>query len=188
MRLEAAWPGATVKGMIRELLILGALSLPAHAHAGEVFGGLMAQGVGTPVSAEIGEHGVALAAGWRSSERRCFIVGARCQRHLFISANTAGGTSFIAGGFTKTWGDPVYFRAGIGLAVRDGPSRSYDSDGRRTDLGSRVLFEPEIAVGAKVGERFRIEAAWVHLSHAYLASDQNPGLDMIGVRVSLDLP
>lgn len=77
-------------------------------------------------------------------------------------------------------------RPGIGLAIHDAPSlRVNPQTGLRTDLGSRVLFEPEIAVGTRLSDRVSIEASWVHISNARLFDrEQNPGIDAIGVRVN----
>jgi hypothetical protein len=68
--------------------------------------------------------------------------------------------------------------------IHDGPSRRIGRDRQFTHLGSRVLFEPEIALGLRASERLSIEASWMHISHARLFSAQNPGLDMIGLRLS----
>ena len=84
---------------------------------------------------------------------------------------------------------PVYLRPGVGLVVHDGPSDRIDPvSGRHTELGSRVLFEPEIALGLNVSSRLAVEASWVHISHAQLFNGtQNPGIDMMGVRLNLEL-
>ena len=57
----------------------------------------------------------------------------------------------------------------------------------RTDLGSRILFAPELGVGYQLSERMSLEATWVHLSHGQLFSRQNPGMDSLGVRLSYRL-
>ena len=54
----------------------------------------------------------------------------------------------------------------------------------RIDFGSRILFEPEAAVGYQFTQNVSAEVAIVHLSHAKLFSSQNPGIDNIGVRVN----
>jgi hypothetical protein len=54
----------------------------------------------------------------------------------------------------------------------------------RIDFGSRILFEPEIAVGVQINDRGSAEATLVHLSHAKLFGPQNPGMDAIGVCVN----
>ena len=48
-----------------------------------------------------------------------------------------------------------------------------------------VLFEPEIAIGTDLSERVSVEASWVHISNARLFNrEQNPGIDMMGVRLN----
>ena len=60
--------------------------------------------------------------------------------------------------------------------------------GRHTELGSRVLFAPEIGIGAQVSDKLSVEASWVHISHAQLFNGaQNPGIDMMGLRVNWTL-
>ena len=52
----------------------------------------------------------------------------------------------------------LYVRPGIGLVVHNAPSlRSNPATGLRTDLGSRVLFEPEIALGLNVAPRVSVD-------------------------------
>ena len=51
-------------------------------------------------------------------------------------------------------------------------------------IGSRILFAPEIGVGAQLTDRVSVEASWVHLSHAQLFSRHNPGMDTIGLRLN----
>jgi hypothetical protein len=60
-------------------------------------------------------------------------------------------------------------------------------DGTRIDLGSRVLFEPELAVGLRLNPQLAAELSWVHVSHAQLFGGQNPGMDFLGARVVLKL-
>ena len=86
------------------------------------------------------------------------------------------------------FGGRLFVRPGIGLAVHNGSAERFDDPTNgKIDFGSRVLFEPEIAVGVQVAPRITAEATWVHMSHAQLFSRENPGIDNIGVRVSLAL-
>ena len=105
--------------------------------------------------------------------------------YLIASANTRGDTGFAGAGLSwKIGKGPLYLRPGIGLVVQDGPRLRVGGDGRRTDLGSRILFEPEIALGTKLSDKVSIEASWTHISHARLFNrQQNPGIDMMGVRL-----
>ena len=61
------------------------------------------------------------------------------------------------------------------MVVHNGPDRRVsERTGNRTDLGSRVLFEPEIAVGIDVSARLSVEASWVHISTRSCSSRRNP--------------
>ena len=108
---------------------------------------------------------------------------------MIASVNTRGDTSFVGGGVSwKIGKGPVYLRPGVGLVIHDGPDNRVDATGTHTELGSRVLFEPELALGARLSPRWGIEASWVHISHARLFnSQQNPGIDMMGLRLTYAL-
>ena len=169
------------------LLFLAVLAsvLPARAMAQEVYGGVFAHGVNTPFTIDTGERGVNLQAGIRFEEIDAL---GDAQPYVFGSVNLSGNTSFIGGGVGWKFdlGDDVYVRPGMGMIVHDGPERRINREIiRRTDLGSRVLLAPEIAVGVKLDDRWSVEASWIHMSHAGLFDDeQNPGIDTIGVRVN----
>ena len=98
--------------------------------------------------------------------------------------NTRGDTNLAAAGLSWRFGDQLYLQPGIGLAAHDGPSTRVNEETRfRTDLGSRVLFNPKLAVGWRINERVAVEASWIHVSNGQILSDQNPGLDIIGARL-----
>ena len=162
--------------------------VPRSADAQEVFAGVLSHGVDTPLTKATGEGGTDLQLGVRG--KPVWNAGVATLRpYAFVSANTRGDTSFAAAGLALTVGLPGFFvRPGIGLAVHDGPSYRVGADGFRTDLGSRVVFEPELGVGFTILPRITAELQWTHLSHAQLFSRQNPGLDMIGTRVTIRLP
>ena len=84
------------------------------------------------------------------------------------------------------FGDRIYIRPGVGIAVHTGSARNFeDPTNEKVDFGSRVLFEPELGIGARINDRLSVEASWVHLSHAQLFGRQNPGMDNLGVRLNL---
>jgi lipid A 3-O-deacylase len=56
------------------------------------------------------------------------------------------------------------------------------------DFGSRLLFEPELGVGARINQRVSVEASWVHMSQGQVFGKQNPGIDNIGMRLTVQLP
>lgn len=155
-------------------------SVPARA--AEVFGGVYVHDVKLPTDLSGHESGFDVQVGYRGGR----IGRTPLQPYMFGALNTAGETSYAAAGLSAKFGKQVYFRPGIGLAIHNGSAADY----YRTDriaFGSRVLFEPEIAIGAQINNRLSIEASWVHMSHATLFSHENPGIDNLGVRLNLGL-
>ena len=181
--------------MIKSSLSLAALAaafvLPAAAQAQEVFGGVYAHGVDTPFTLETNESGsVDLAAGIRFAPIRALAAIGSPAPYVVGSLNLDGDTSFAGAGLAWTIGKgPVYVRPGIGMVVHDAPAYRVDpATGYRTDLGSRVLFEPEIGLGYRLSDKASVEAHWMHISQGQIFdASQNPGIDMIGLRVNLGL-
>lgn len=166
-----------------------AAAAPAYAQEAELFGGIYAHAVDTPLSFSVDEGGADIELGYRGAPIAALKAVGSPAPYAFVSVNTAGDTDFISAGLAwKVDLGPVYVRPGVGLSLNNGPERRVDANGTRTDLGSRVLFEPELGVGVEMGERTSIEASWVHISGARLFNyDQNPGIDMFGVRVNYRL-
>ena len=119
-----------------------------------------------------------------------------------VQLNTDGRTNFASVG--AEWRQHIlegriYGQAGIGLTVHYGyrytpdpfvpglamreAERRYDIYMTRTAFGSRVLFNPNLSVGVKLNDRWALEAAFEHFSHRQLFSNQNPGLNNIGIRL-----
>ncbi|HUG46171.1 MAG TPA: acyloxyacyl hydrolase [Sphingomicrobium sp.] len=163
-----------------------ALTQPTAASAGEIFGGLYVHGVDTPLT--LGgdpEDGVDFQLGWRGGR----IGNTPLQPYLFGSVNSAGETHFAAAGISAKFGDRIYVRPGLGLAVHTGSADRFDDPfNDEIEFGSRILFAPEVGIGFRIAPRVTAEASWVHFSHATLFSGQNPGIDTIGVRVNVALP
>jgi lipid A 3-O-deacylase len=172
--------------------IIAALAAPAFAaapaHAGELYGGLYIHAVDTPFTLDTQEGGGDLQLGYRLDP---ILPVAKIEPYVFASVNSAeGGTDFVGVGVGRKIGTGgVYVRPGVGLVIHNAPEVRVDpATGLRTDLGSRVLFAPEIALGTAIAPRLSVEASWVHISNARLFnSQQNPGIDMIGVRANLKL-
>jgi lipid A 3-O-deacylase len=164
-----------------------ALTLPASAHAGELFGGVYVHDVRLPLDESGIETGLDLSIGYRGSAI-AHIWHAALQPYAFGAVNTAGNTDYAAAGMAAKFdlGRNWYIRPGIGIAIHNGSAGKY----YRTDkiaFGSRVLFEPEIAIGTQVNRRVSVEANWVHMSHGQLFGKENPGIDNLGLRVNLAL-
>ena len=160
------------------------------AAAQEVFAGLYVHEVDTPLSLQVGEGGVDLVAGYRFAPIAALRVIGKPAPYVIASINSSGDTSFAGVGLAWSIGKgPVFVRPAIGIVVHDGPGLRVDPVTRnRTDLGSRVLFEPEIALGYRIGDRVSLEASWMHISQGRLFNGrQNPGIDMVGARLNYRL-
>jgi hypothetical protein len=120
--------------------------------------------------------------------------------------STAGRTSFASLG--AEWRQHVlkgrlYGQVGIGVTVIDGyrftpdpfesglstdeAMRRYSIYRRRTSFGSQILFNPNASIGVRLNPRWAAELSWEHFSHRQLFSDQNPGIDNVGVRLVYSL-
>jgi hypothetical protein len=128
------------------------------------------------------ETGQDIKLGWIGDRIEHLRVIGRPAPHLLASKSLNGGTNYVAGGLNWRFGSILYARPGIGLAVNDGPRPAY-RHGQRVDLGSPITFEPEFALGWRLGARTAIEVSWIHLSHATLFSRQNRGMDSWGMRL-----
>ena len=171
--------------MIKALALAAALlALPTAASAQELFGGVYAHAVGTKLSlGSSRESGADLQLGYRGGR---IIRGTGLQPYAFGEVNTRGDTSFAAAGLSWKFGNRFYIRPGIGLAIHNGSTKDFIVEDRIA-FGSRILFEPEVGVGARINDRLSIEASWVHLSHGQVFGGQNPGIDNIGARINLKL-
>jgi hypothetical protein len=169
--------------------------------------GLAALSMAAAGAAHAGEFGVGVAAHdvdlWK--EQCCFESGQNIELHgrtdpiegmkrfgsfrlwASASANTDGGTNYVAAGLMRRFWDndetPFYAQLSVGLGVHDGPSEDYQKTPDRIYFGSRVLIASEAAAGWRMSDDWSAEAAYFHLSHGGLAGDQNPGLDVISVRL-----
>jgi lipid A 3-O-deacylase len=175
--------------------------MAAPASAGEAMLGVYQHDIDDTFSFGHKEHGKQIVVGVRTAalDELSFIW--RPRAHLIAGVNTAGGTDYVAAGLSWRFnfgGDRFYFSPGIGVAVHNGsinlpspydPGLSPAEQQRRLynwehklDLGSRVLFEPEWSLGWRATDRLSLELSWIHMSHAQLAGQQNPGLGDFGVR------
>ena len=167
---------------ILPLIVALAVAAPVPAQAGEIFGGVYVHDVDTPLTRSGVEGGVDLQLGWRGGT----IGRTPLQPYVFGALNTAGKTHYAAAGISAKFGNGIYIRPGLGIAVHTGSARNFeDPTNGKVDFGSRVLFAPELGIGARINDRLSVEASWVHLSHAQLFGRQNPGMDNIGVRLNL---
>lgn len=183
------------------LLAVAAALVSGPAWAGEAFAGLYAHDVDDGISYGKFEHGAQIVAGVRTTALDELSFLGKPRVHLIAGVNTSGGTDYLAAGFSWRFNlsERFYIQPGIGAAIHDGqvnlPSpdepgispqerlkRQHDFD-TKLDLGSRVLFEPELSIGWKATRRMSFELSWIHMSHGKLAGDYNPGVADVGLRV-----
>ena len=158
------------------------VGLCSPALAGELFGGVYVHDVKLPTDKSGIENGADLQLGYRFGK-----IGATpLQPYIFGALNTAGQTSYAAVGVSAKFGSSIYVRPGLGLAIHNGSTADFFRPDKIA-FGSRVLFEPELAIGTRINNRLSIEASWVHMSHAQLFSQENPGIDNLGIRLNLAL-
>jgi lipid A 3-O-deacylase len=170
------------RAILRLCVAIAVAGLGAPAQAGELFGGLYVHDVKLPTDKSGLEGGADVMLGYRGGK----IGKTPLQPYIFGAVNTAGETNYAAVGLSAKFGKAIYIRPGIGLAVHTGSA----ANRFRTDkiaFGSRILFEPEIAIGTQINGRLSVEASWVHMSHAQLFGRENPGIDNLGVRLNLAL-
>lgn len=178
-----------------------ALAFATGAEAGEVFAGVHVHDVDDGISYGRFEDGAQIIGGVRTTALDELSFLGRPRVHLLAGVNTSGGTNYVASGLSWRFHltERLYVQPGVGIAIHDGrvnlPSpnapgltpeerlRRQRDFATKLDLGSRVLFEPELTIGWKATRRLSVEAAWVHLSHAKLAGDYNPGVADVGVRL-----
>jgi hypothetical protein len=161
--------------------LLALSSAPVSAQ--EVFGGVYAHDVETPLNLRGVEPGVDFQAGWRGRRMRGLGFIGSPSPYVFGALNSDGDAHYAAAGLSWKIGGRLYVRPGLGLAVHTGPIHDDPAEPRRS-FGSRILIEPELGIGYRFGTRLSAEASWVHMSHAgLLNSRQNPGIDNIGVRL-----
>lgn len=166
------------------IALAAALTLPsAPALAQEVYLGGSFHAVNLPTSLDNGEYGGHdVQFGIRSAPVEALSVIGKPSVYAHGQVSLDRTTSLGAVGLSWKLGDTVYVRPGIGLALHSDRIREFQGP-LRVDLGSRVLFEPELAVGTRISDRLSAELSWVHVSHATIFSGQNPGMDFLGARL-----
>jgi hypothetical protein len=191
------------------MLAGAALGCATSALAGEAFVGVYKHDV-TFIGNAIGlgaagrEGGADIHLGYRTNRIERLDWLGKPQVHAMVSINTNNTSNFAAVGLN--WkvelGQPggFYLRPGMGLAYTDGkaglppanaPNLTPEERARRTwlyynriDFGSKVLFEPELALGYQVSDKVSVELSYTHLSNGQIFHQgKNQGLDDAGVRL-----
>ncbi|MGJ3625785.1 hypothetical protein AB5I41_29795 [Sphingomonas sp. MMS24-JH45] len=168
--------------MIRYLAPL-ALLLSPSAEAQELFAGVFAHGVDTPLTFDTGEGGTDIQAGVRGDPIPDAGVASLAPMRWCRSTRAATPASRrrdCAPDRARRLASPS--RAGRRRPRRSlVPRRRGDQHAHRPRR-PKILFAPEIGVGVNVLPLVTVEATWTHISHAQIFGPQNPGLDMIGTR------
>ena len=167
-------------------LTIGAIAClcPSTARAGELFGGLYVHDVDSPLTLSGVEEGVDFQLGYRFGR----IGRTPLEPYVFGALNSAGKTHYAAAGISAKFGNRLFVRPGIGVAIHSGDSQDFENPfDDDVEFGSRLLFAPEIGIGYQFDERLSIEASLIHLSHGQIFGDQNPGIDNVGIRLSWKL-
>ncbi|PVM86802.1 acyloxyacyl hydrolase [Caulobacter radicis] len=186
-----------------------ALACATTASAGELIVGAYKHDV-TFIGEAVGlgaagrEDGVDLHLGYRTDRLENLTWLGKPQVHAFVSLNSENTSNFVAAGFSWPidFGDKggFYFRPGMGLAYTDGETglppvnepgisqaeidRRLKLYNTRIDFGSKVLFQPELALGYRFNDRWATELSYVHLSNGQIFHQgKNQGLDDLGVRL-----
>jgi lipid A 3-O-deacylase len=169
------------------LALAAALALTAAtAQAADIFGGLYRHDVNIGIAKCCFESGEDIEIGARTGPLALLSRLGDFSLYGLGSVNTSGGVDFAAAGLA--WRIPLghrfYFRPALGGAVQSGSAAKVQETPDKLYLGSRLLFEPEAALGVQLSPRWAAEASYVHLSHGQLAGRQNPGLDDLGLRLA----
>jgi lipid A 3-O-deacylase len=178
-----------MRHVCRLLAAAAALTAANPAHADELFAGAYLHEVDTPLTLKVAEEGADIALGYRFKPIERWHAIGRPAPYLVASINTAGDTSFAGAGLSwKIAKGRFYLRPAVAVVVHDGDVHRPDPvNTRDRGLGSRVLFEPEVGLGWRAMDRLSVEASWMHVSHGLLFGKQNPGIDMMGLRLNLGL-
>jgi hypothetical protein len=100
----------------------------------------------------------------------------RPRPHIGATASPDGPDQLFAG---LTWTVPIgrifFVEASFGGTVHNGPI-----SGAQVSLSCHALFRESLAVGANIGEHWRLLAGVDHSSHAGLCDGENDGLTHIG--------
>ena len=186
---------------------LAAAALAAPAAAPEWYVGLYAHDI-TVVGETLGlgaagrEEGAGIHLGYRSAPFDSLGWLGRPQAHAFVSINSNNTSNFVSLGLD--WKIPLserfYLRPGFGLAYTDGaaglppvnaPGLTPQEQARRLalyrsriDFGSKLLFNPQLALGFRFNDQVATEFSYTHLSNGQIFhTGKNQGLDDAGIRL-----
>ncbi|MDP8995087.1 MAG: hypothetical protein M3N07_08940, partial [Pseudomonadota bacterium] len=94
----------------------------APAKADEVFGGFYAHDIDTPLNLRGLNEGMDFQLGWRGDR----IARTPLQPYAFLSAHTEGQTHFAVAGLSAKFGDRLFIRPGLGVALHTGSADDFE--------------------------------------------------------------
>ena len=182
------------------LIAAAAMGVASAARADDVFGGFYGHGLGV---AGREQDSFDSMIGYRTNRISWLSWIWKPEAHAILSINDKYSTDFAAVGldwrvrFSEKW----YIRPGIGLAYTTGKAGLPPANApglteaqyltrlhlyqERIDFGDHYLFEPELAVGYNLTQKWALEASYVHLSNGQiLHQGKNQGLDDVGLRLN----
>jgi hypothetical protein len=160
------------------------MAVSSPSYAGELFGGAYVHDTSVPFKSGGPEDGMDVQVGWRGER----IGKTPLQPYGFLAVNSSGGTNYGAIGLSARFGQRLFIRPGLGIAVHTGSAANhFIPENDDIEFGSRILFEPEVGAGARLGPRFSVEGSWIHMSHGQLFGRQNSGINNLGVRLTYQL-
>lgn len=107
--------------------------------------------------------------------------GGRLRPALGATVNFNGDTSkvYLDARWQRDFANRWFLGIGLGLAVHDGDIDT--GNPHRKQLGSRVLFHPNLEIGYRLDPHNSISLFYDHISNGSTA-DPNEGFDTLGVR------
>jgi hypothetical protein len=163
------------------LVLLGMLTFGGACWADDASLGLYAHDIPL-MGKRAHEGGEEAIAAWSGQPVQALKVIGSPTPYVTAGANLQNKTDFAAAGlrWKVDLGRRLYVQAGGGMAINDAPTHPVAG---RIYSGSHVTFEPEASLGWKLNGKVAVEASYIHLSHAYMFSNRNPGINELGLRL-----
>ena len=177
------------------------------ARASDVFVGGSTNGSPGVVATDVHQEGSAFEVGYRTDKLGFLRLLLSPQAYLFGSVSTKDDFDFVSAGLdwrikTPTLhGHATYAQLGLGASANTAKTYRLDTpllppliyqaraDYYKThaDVGSNLLWEPEVALGVQVNRRVSAELFGLHMSHSRMAARENAGIDLFGARLNLKI-
>ena len=124
----------------------GLSRLPAlsPAYAGELFGGIYVHDIKTAADKSGIEGGIDLQLGYRGGP-----LGRRRCSPMSSARSTPPVTPIMRRSACREFRRPLFIRPGFGIAIHTGSADNFQIRNHKIEFGSRILFEPELGIGAR---------------------------------------